>query len=683
MRLLALLSGGKDSLHAAVYAQYVLGHEIVACANLYPVDEDDGVVAASYSPDAPERVAECDSYMYQTAGAHVVGAAFPACLPPPVRLYRWPTRCQRGVHDRVAYRASAPEEEVEALLALVQHVQHSMRAAGEPPLGGLVSGAILSDYQRCRMESVANRCGLVSLAPLWHRRQSALLDEMLALGIQAIMVKVAAAGLDAHHLGQPLAEMLDRLRQLEQRYGVHVCGEGGEYETLVLDCAWFHSRIVVEAAETVDGGSGSAWLRIQRWRVEPKSPERLADDAALLQRWVAQVEPLWPMLKRWPRMRNVVAASKLSDASDVGLTPSTAPLRVHFRCGTVRPNSGTGTDVWHALLWASVVETPTSSATAHSPTVAHQLQAILEQLAALLRQTGCAPYMCLLYLDDLREFAAANRVYGAFFAADEYPPTRCCIQVARLRHPTGRVMLEVYAEPAGGTRHALHVQCLSLWAPACIGPYCQARLQHDGRVLYLSGIIALYPPTGDIPAELHVGEQMRACLWNADRIVKVYEERSGGGIEAPAFRCAAAVVYVQAADRVACEHHAADVQPLLPLPQDSPHQVVIGVPALPRDALVELQLIYEVGAAATTSLAVRGVFVDWERACATDIRGWEAREAHTTAFVLPCLLPETLYGHQVVRCWGGHGEDAGASSPASRRPDDASLKRSGRYTQRM
>lgn len=33
--------------------------------------------------------------------------------------------------------------------------------------------------------------------------------------------------------------------QLSQKYGVHVCGEGGEYETFTLDCPLFKRKIVM------------------------------------------------------------------------------------------------------------------------------------------------------------------------------------------------------------------------------------------------------------------------------------------------------------------------------------------------------------------------------------------------------------------------------------------------------
>lgn len=87
---------------------------------------------------------------------------------------------------------------------------------------GVSVGAILSDYQRLRVESVCRRLGLISLGFLWRRDQSELLREMLANGVDATVIKVASMGLNPHkHLGKPLAAVEPLLLQLNQRFGVH------------------------------------------------------------------------------------------------------------------------------------------------------------------------------------------------------------------------------------------------------------------------------------------------------------------------------------------------------------------------------------------------------------------------------------------------------------------------------
>ena len=52
------------------------------------------------------------------------------------------------------------------------------------------SGAILSTYQKNRVENICQRLNMKSLAYLWSRNQSDLLDEMINQGIHAILIKV-------------------------------------------------------------------------------------------------------------------------------------------------------------------------------------------------------------------------------------------------------------------------------------------------------------------------------------------------------------------------------------------------------------------------------------------------------------------------------------------------------------
>jgi diphthine-ammonia ligase len=83
-----------------------------------------------------------------------------------------------------------------------------------PGLEAVATGAILSDYQRLRVENVyavivgwtqicsysfvicsCTRLGLISLSYLWRRDQSELLQEMVDSRMVAVLIKVAALGL--------------------------------------------------------------------------------------------------------------------------------------------------------------------------------------------------------------------------------------------------------------------------------------------------------------------------------------------------------------------------------------------------------------------------------------------------------------------------------------------------------
>ena len=72
------------------------------------------------------------------------------------------------------------EDEVEDLHQLLHNIKQTM------DFDAICSGAILSDYQRVRVENVCQRLDLVSLAFLWRRDQAELLDEMIESKIESI-----------------------------------------------------------------------------------------------------------------------------------------------------------------------------------------------------------------------------------------------------------------------------------------------------------------------------------------------------------------------------------------------------------------------------------------------------------------------------------------------------------------
>jgi diphthine-ammonia ligase len=159
-------------------------------------------------------------------------------------------------------------DEVEDLLELLKRVKEGV------PVEGVSSGAILSTYQKNRVESVALRLGLTSLAPLWKRAQGPLLAAMGAGGLRAVLLKVACFRLASKHLGRPVDELAGLFSQLEAEFGMNVCGEGGEYETLVLDCPLFRRKLELLEWEVrgtgLDTEGEVAYLLVGRARLVPK-----------------------------------------------------------------------------------------------------------------------------------------------------------------------------------------------------------------------------------------------------------------------------------------------------------------------------------------------------------------------------------------------------------------------------
>uniref|UniRef100_G1NI69 Diphthine--ammonia ligase n=1 Tax=Meleagris gallopavo TaxID=9103 RepID=G1NI69_MELGA len=160
-----------------------------------------------------------------------------------------------------------------------------IRGKDKEAVEGVSVGAILSDYQRVRVEDVCRRLNLQPLAYLWRRREEILLKEMISSNIEAIIIKVAAFGLDPDkHLGKTLDQMEPYLLEVSEKYGVHICGEGGEYETFTLDCPLFKKKIVVDSAEVVmhsaDAFAPVAYLHFLKMHLENKANTFLANSCS-------------------------------------------------------------------------------------------------------------------------------------------------------------------------------------------------------------------------------------------------------------------------------------------------------------------------------------------------------------------------------------------------------------------
>ena len=361
-------------------------------------DEDEGTVAVGDKRDSDNVDSDdVDSYMYQTVGHALVpliaealgvvlyqgeiwisggagadnamrdrsGGDDDGC----VRLATTATITAEGSGravgvdlplDAEALDAETLDAETLSLYNLLKRV-----LAIHPDVTAIASGAIYSTYQRVRIEKVATRLGLVSLAWLWEgpgilevdgedagvsggeegfidvvdeatraaaaaaaaattaaavgktgrliagrgrvgRKTGArrsrtgsrrLLDSLAAVGLEARVVKVASGGLDERSLWLDLRDGAVR-DDLERRLGLFermgygyggggggggnndtdddddddgrpsaaILGEGGEFETLVLDGPWpvFRKRIMVpeEKVRVVPGSCGSASVRI-------------------------------------------------------------------------------------------------------------------------------------------------------------------------------------------------------------------------------------------------------------------------------------------------------------------------------------------------------------------------------------------------------------------------------------
>lgn len=134
----------------------------------------------------------------------------------------------------------------------------------------VVSGVSASDYQKTLIDSVCEELNLRTFTPLWGKSGELILAEVVNLGFSIMIVGVAAEGLTKKWLGKVLdEESVRELISLASIYNFSPSGEGGEYETLVLDAPIFRKRLLVEKARPVWMGD-SGYLEIKEAHLTSK-----------------------------------------------------------------------------------------------------------------------------------------------------------------------------------------------------------------------------------------------------------------------------------------------------------------------------------------------------------------------------------------------------------------------------
>ena len=111
---------------------------------------------------------------------------------------------------------------------------------------GIITGAVFSTYQRDRIERICDELGLKIFSPLWHKDQYQLLKELLINKFEVIFTSIAAEGLDESWLGEDITnERISLLKKLNETVGINMAFEGGEAESLVLNCPLFYKKIKI------------------------------------------------------------------------------------------------------------------------------------------------------------------------------------------------------------------------------------------------------------------------------------------------------------------------------------------------------------------------------------------------------------------------------------------------------
>jgi ABC transporter with metal-binding/Fe-S-binding domain ATP-binding protein len=210
-----LFSGGKDSMYAAWLAKKE-GYEISCLISIISENEE--------------------SYMFHT---------------PSIRRVEEQAKSM-GIPLIIVKTKGKKEEE---LIDLEKAIKLARK---DYDIRGVVSGAVESVYQASRIEKICNRLKIECFNPLWQKDQLELLKDLIKNGFEVIIVGVFAYPFDEKWLGRKIdMKFINEIKKLQEKYKINVAGEGGEFESFVLNCSLFKKKLIIKDKKI--NGSKNSW----------------------------------------------------------------------------------------------------------------------------------------------------------------------------------------------------------------------------------------------------------------------------------------------------------------------------------------------------------------------------------------------------------------------------------------
>lgn len=125
------------------------------------------------------------------------------------------------------------------------------RAIADYDIDGIVTGSIASVYQSSRVQKICNKLGLECHNPLWQKEQVEVLRDIIKLNFDVIITGVFGLGMEKFLEKKIDREFVRNIKELNARYGVNIAGEGGEYETFVLNAPLFRNKLKIVEKEVI------------------------------------------------------------------------------------------------------------------------------------------------------------------------------------------------------------------------------------------------------------------------------------------------------------------------------------------------------------------------------------------------------------------------------------------------
>ena len=203
MKLGILFSGGKDSVYSAYLAKNQ-GYKLNCLISIF-----------SKNPE---------SYMFHTPSIEQV-------------------KKQADVMGIPLIVQKTPGHKEEELKDLEKAIQKAIK---KYKIDGIVTGAIQSIYQSSRIQKICDKLRIECFNPIWQKDEEEYLHELLKNKFKVIITGVFAYPLDESWLGREINhKFILELKELNKKYKIHLAGEGGEFETFVINCPLFKKELKI------------------------------------------------------------------------------------------------------------------------------------------------------------------------------------------------------------------------------------------------------------------------------------------------------------------------------------------------------------------------------------------------------------------------------------------------------
>jgi len=215
MKLGVLFSGGKDSVYATYLARKS-GHEIGCLITINSINKESFMF---HTPSITKTIKQAE------------------VMEIPLSLYETNGEKEKELIDlKDAIKKAKEDFEIE----------------------GVVTGAIGSVYQASRIQKICNELDLECFNPLWQKDEESYLEELIEEGFEVILVGVFAYPFDESWIFRKIdSDFVIDINELHKKYKIHVAGEGGEFETFVLNCPMFSRELKVSGKKVIQEGENS------------------------------------------------------------------------------------------------------------------------------------------------------------------------------------------------------------------------------------------------------------------------------------------------------------------------------------------------------------------------------------------------------------------------------------------